>query len=455
MIADELARWVIDTSESPSPVRHAALRHILDGFGTALAAFRLEAAAPAIAVARGLGGPPEASVIGGGERLSAPAAAFANGTLIHALDFDDTHAGGLIHATAIVLPAALAVGQERGATGRDVLNAAVLGYEAACRIAAAAPHGFHKQGLHATMVAGVFGSAVVACKLMGLDAFATANALGIAGSQAGGLLAFLSSEASTKQLHPGFASQGGILAARLAAAGASGPRNVFEGPHGVFDALASGVVDPETILRDLGEDWETTRIGIKPYPVCQLSHATVAAMQNAMDQESFDSSDIVEIRAQVHPASASIVCAEDRDLVHPASPYAAKFSLPWSVAALAVDGALSTETFFPESVARSNVAEVAARVRWDVTLSPPGLAADAPGDVVVQLGDGRRVVGHVDRSEGAEPVPLSMESLMAKFERNIGHAEPELIENILGLESLPNVERILQLSEQAVAQNRE
>src|SRR5690606_22815470 len=137
---------------------------------------------------------------------------------------------------------------ERGATGEQVLTAAVIGYETACRVAAAAPHGFHARGLHATMIAGVFSSALVAARLTGLDAERGTDALGIAGSQAGGLLAFLGTEASTKQLHPGFASQAGILAARLAEAGASGPATVFDGPHGIYDAMASGNVAPATIL---------------------------------------------------------------------------------------------------------------------------------------------------------------------------------------------------------------
>ncbi|UMG93695.1 MmgE/PrpD family protein [Nocardioides sp. TF02-7] len=266
MIAEELAAWATGPVTVPDAVRACATRHLVDGTGTALAAVRLGAAEPAVTVARGLGGPAEATIIGTDARVSAPAAALANGTLVHALDFDDTHAGGLVHATAVVLPAALAVGQERAASGREVLDAAVVGYEVACRVAAAAPHRFHARGLHATMVAGVFSSAAVAARLYGLSPQQATAALGIAGSQAGGLLAFLGSAASTKQLHPGMASHAGVLAARLAAAGATGPETVFDGPHGVFDALAGGQADPASIVAGLGSTWETERIGIKPYP---------------------------------------------------------------------------------------------------------------------------------------------------------------------------------------------
>ncbi|MEU8802361.1 MmgE/PrpD family protein [Spirillospora sp. NPDC048819] len=420
MIARELAAWALGLAEVPGPVGAAATRHLLDGFGTALGAVRTGAALPATEVARGLGGPPEAAVLGTGELLSAPAAALANGTLVHALDFDDTHAGGLVHATAVVLPAAFAVGQQTGASGREILTAAVAGYETACRIAAAAPHGFHARGLHATMVAGVFSSALVSARLLGLDADRAANALGIAGSQAGGLLAFLGTGASTKQLHPGFASQSGIIAARLAAAGATGPDTVFDGPHGVFDTLSAHPADAASIVDGLGERWETTRIGIKPYAACQLSHATIGAVLDAMERERFGPDDVVSVHARVHPDSAPVVCDTARDLTRPASPYAAKFSLPWTVAALIADGGLTLETFEADSIARPEVTRLAARVRWDVAGVPGVAAADASGQVTITLAGGREVTGSVPRSEGGGDRPLGRASLLAKFQGNAG-----------------------------------
>jgi 2-methylcitrate dehydratase PrpD len=357
----------------------------------------------------------------------------ANGALVHALDFDDTHAGGLVHATAVVLPAAFAVGQQLGASGRDVVTASVVGYETACRVAAAAPHGFHARGLHATMVAGVFSSALVAARLMGLDAARATSALGIAGSQAGGLLAFLGTGASTKQLHPGFASHAGLLAARLAAAGATGPETVFDGPHGVFDALAAGAVDRESIVAGLGERWETTRIGIKPYPACQLSHATLDAVRDAMAHTPFTAADVEAIEADVHPDSAPTVCDESRDLARPRSPYAAKFSLPWSVAVMIVDGDVGTDTFEAESIGRPDVEALARRVTWHLT-EHIGHAADASGRVLVTLRDGRTVEGRVARSSGGPEAPLSRDVLVAKFLGNAGADATSVVEQVESLD---------------------
>ncbi|HET6154111.1 MAG TPA: MmgE/PrpD family protein [Marmoricola sp.] len=441
MIATGLALWATSPITVPDDVRAAALRHLLDGVGTAIGGVRSGTAQPAVDVAIGLGGPGEATVLGTATRVSAPAAALANGTLVHALDFDDTHAGGLVHATAVVLPAAFAVGQQVGASGRQVLEAAVVGYEAVTRIASAAPHGFHARGLHATAVAGVFSSALVAARLCGLDAATAAHALGIAGSQAGGLLAFLGTGATTKQLHPGLASQSGIIAARLAAAGATGPEWVFEGRNGLYEALATGEVDTTVVLAGLGETWETTRIGIKPYPACQLSHATLDAVRDARAIRGFTADEVVSIDAVVHPDSAPTVCPDDRDLAHPSSGYAAKFSLPWSVAALVVDGELGVAQFEPDSVARPDVADLATRVHW--TLAGTGHAADAPGSVRVTLSDGTVVEGAVERSAGGPSDPLTDDQLVAKFNGNAGPGADQVVELVRALDALDSLEPLL------------
>ncbi len=440
--ARRLAHWGTSPLDVPAEVDAAAKRHLLDGLGTAVAGHRSGTVDAVLEVAAGLGGPPESAVLGDDRRIGAPAAALATGALVHALDFDDTHAGGLVHATAVVLPAVLAVGQQVGATGREALDAAIVGYEAVCRIAAAAPHGFHARGLHATMVAGVFSSALVTARLTGQDPETATDALGIAGSQAGGLLAFLGTGASTKQLHPGLASHAGILAARLAAAGASGPDTVLDGPHGVYDALSAVPADPDSVVEGLGDRWETTRIGIKPYPACQLMHSTLDAVREAAVREGFTATDVVSIIADVHPESATTVCPPGRDLVHPNTPYAAKFSLPWSTAAMLVDGTVGLATYDPASLDRLEVSDVAARISWRLT-EPVGHAADAPGRVVVRLADGRDVVGAVTASAGTTAHPLTDTQLHEKFLGNAGHGGPAIADLLAHLEDEPSLDTLM------------
>lgn len=410
-ISSDLAAWALGLrrEDVPEEVAATARRHLLDGLGTAVAAARRGAAEPALSVAAGLGGPPEATLLGSGAKIGAPAAALATGTLVHALDFDDTHAGGLVHATAVVLPALLAVGEQVGADPDEALVAAVLGFEAVCRIAGAAPHAFHGRGLHATMACGVFSSALVAARLTGLDHATTVDALGIAGSSAGGLLEFLATGSSTKQLHPGLAAHAGILAARLAAAGADGPDSVLEGERGLYAALAGGQADPSLVSADLGLRWETTRITLKPYPACQLMHAALDAGLQVLP---VDPAAVAEVAVEVHPDSAAIVCTPDK--VDPRTAYDAKFSLPWSLAALLTDGEVTVDTYGPESLARPDVRTLATRVR--VTEVPDvRVAADASSRVTVTLADGSSRTGHVDRSAGA--------ALDAKLAANVGGAE--------------------------------
>jgi 2-methylcitrate dehydratase PrpD len=455
-VAAELAAWTLGPSpeQATEAARLAAVRHLLDGVGCALASARSGAAAPAVTVALGLGGPPEATVLGSRQRVSAPAAALANGALVHGLDFDDTHAGGLVHATSVVLPAAFAVGEQQGATGADVLAAAQAAYEVVCRVAAASPHGFHARGLHATHVAGTLSAATAAGRLLGLAPGTLVDALGIAGSASGGLLEFLDTGSSTKQLHPGTASLSGVLAARLAAAGGSGPASVLEGRYGIWAALSAKPADPASVLDGLGERWEVERITVKPYPACQLMHVTLDALAAALKGAGqVGAGDIESISCDVHPDSASIVCEPAADKVHPLSSYDAKFSLPWSCAALVVDGSVGVATYEPASISRAEVAALAARVRTDV-VDPGGVAADAPGRVVVRLTDGRVLEGAVARSAGGPAAPLSDAELDAKFISNAGGdpgAARELAAAVRSLAELPSLAPILDLAARVAA----
>jgi 2-methylcitrate dehydratase PrpD len=244
-------------------------------------------------------------------------------------------------------------------------------------------------------------------------------ALGIAGSASGGLLEFLNTGSATKQLHPGTASLNGILAARLAAAGASGPATVLEGEHGLWAALSDRAADPAVVTDGLGSRWEVERITIKPYPACQLMHVTLDAVATAVDGQAVAASDVVSVTADVHPDSAAIVCEPAADKVTPRSVYDAKFSLPWSVAALLMDGAIGVDTYSTTSIARPQVADLAGRVRTVLTAGD-GVAADAAGRVRVALADGRTLTGEVPRSAGGPDAPLSDAALAEKFDGNVG-----------------------------------
>ena len=458
-VARTLARWAIDlrAADIGEAVEQSVLLHLMDGLGCAVGAARLGLAQSAVTVAEGLGGPAEAGILGRRDRVAAPAAALANGTLLHAMDFDDTHAAALVHATACVLPTLLAVGQQTNADGAAALRAAVAGYEIVCRLGAASPHGFHARGLHATQVCGVLGAAAVAALLTGMDETGMTDAMGIAGSAAGGLLEFLNTGASTKQLHPGLAALNGILAARLAAAGATGPASVIEGDKGLYAALAARPVDVASITADLGGRWETTQIGLKPYPACQLMHAALDAGQVAIGDapDPLDSRLIADVAVALHPDSVPIVAAPEASKVAPRSAYEAKFSVQWSLAALLIDGRVSIDTYGADSLARSEVSELAQKVHPVVepATMPP---ADAPGQVVITLADGTELRGAVPASRGTTAMPMSAADVREKFLQNCGSG-PAARELAAAVDELPratSLDPLLALAAAVVEEGR-
>ena len=451
-----LARWAcsLELAAVPVEVCHAAKRHLLDGTGTALAGLRNGAAQPSLSVAHGLDGPPEAVVLGEAHRIGAAAAAFANGALVHAYDFDDTHSEALIHATAVVLPAVLAVGQQIGANGTELLAAAIAGYEVGCRIGAGAPFGFHARGLHATAVCGPFAAAAVTARLLRLSPEETTNALGIAGSSAGGLLEFLATGAATKQLHPGSASLAGILAARLAAAGAEGPPAVLEGRQGLYAALAGRGCDPARVGRRLGSEWETSQITLKPYPACQLMHAALDAgselrhslVVDPPAQSTAATDSIVALEAQIHPDSAAIVSEPAADKRTPRTVYDAKFSLPWTLAALLIDGHVGLDTYTTTAIQRVDVLALAGRIRTTLTAGDGQPAAAAPASLRAVLDDGRVLEVSVPCSIGGPLHPLTDGQLVDKFEGNAGGrpgVARDLAATMLGLEQLSSLDPVL------------
>ena len=305
--AERFAAWALelDLDDVPSAVVEAAKLHVLDVLGCGLAAHGLGIGTEGRTAMAELGGDPEASVIGLDAGLPAVNAAFANAMLCHGLDFDDTHSDSVSHVSTVVVPAALAVAEARGSTGRELLAAIVAGNEIVTRVGMATPGAFHERGFHPTAVCGIFGATAAAARLGGLTPARAASAFGIAGSMASGLFAYLDDGTATKPIHPGWAAHGALLAARLAELGAEGPPGVLEGRFGVFHAFVGTRIDLEPQLADLGERWETPRIAFKPYPACHFVHGSLGA--TASLRADLDPDQIEAVVVTVPEAGVSLV----------------------------------------------------------------------------------------------------------------------------------------------------
>lgn len=404
----------------PATVVDAARRHVLDTLGVAI---RGRAHPNAINALRSMGfvSGTEGSipVWGTGRCLQAPYAALVNGVACHALDFDDTHTDSIVHGSAIIAPVVIALGQERDASGEDVIAAFVAGWEVAARIGLAARGTFHERGFHTTSIAGVFGAAVAAARILGLSPGQTAHAIGIAGSQASGINEYLSNSSSAKSIHTGWSAHAGILAAAMAQAGMTGPLSVFEGRDGLLRTHGHhDLVDVVALDAELATRWETERISIKPYPCCHFAHAFVDCV-GMLGERGVKAANIASIECIVPEIEVALICEPFAGKLKPTTSYAAKFSLPFLLASRIADGAINHRTFDASNLARPDLLALAARVTYRV--ATPGetqFPATFPGWVEATLTDGRRLVERLDVNAGHPDNPLSMDQVMAKFRDN-------------------------------------
>lgn len=251
----------------PKKVIEEAKLHILDTLGVALAAYGMDFAQIMLEVSKGLGGPPESTVIGSGERLSAPNAALVNGTMAHGLDYDDMHREAALHLSAFAVPTALAVSEAQGKSGKSAIVGVVAGYEVGARLGLAASGRLLLRGWHPTGVLGAFAAAAVTGSILALSAKQISTAMGIAGSQSSGLAQWIEEGSWTKRMHPGWAAHSGIIAVLLAQKGYDGPQRIYEGKMGLYNSyLGEGNFDLERLTQGLGSRWETRQICYKLYP---------------------------------------------------------------------------------------------------------------------------------------------------------------------------------------------
>jgi 2-methylcitrate dehydratase PrpD len=455
--ADRLASFAIGLrlDDVPPDVQNAAKHHLLDSVGCAIAADALGEGEAARAVGVAMGGREEATVIGSSTRLPAAGAALANGMLMHALDFDDTHADSIAHVSVVVAPAAMAAGEAAEADGRSFLAALIAGNEIVSRVGSSASGEFHARGFHPTAIAGVFGAAASAAALAGADEGTTVSAFGIAGSMASGLFAYLDAGTPTKPIHAGWAAHGGVLAAALAIAGAKGPSNVIEGRFGLYHAFLGHVPDLEAALGGLGVEWETPRIAYKPYPACHFMHGVLGAAETL---EPLPADEIEDVLAIVPESAVNVVLEPVGAKLAPKTPYDAKFSLQFSLAWLLVHRSLDLSTYLPASIADPSVLELARRVRYQVREFPTSRAA-FPGALEITLRDGRVVTALLDHQLGAPGNPFPDDGVRAKFRANaslgLSRANVETLEeSILRIDELDHVKEAFEVLAEETAVQR-
>jgi 2-methylcitrate dehydratase PrpD len=434
-VARRLARFVraLRFGELPAPVVDQAHLLALDTLGSCLASSTMDFGGAVLATAEALGGPAESSLVGRPARVAAANAVLANATLAHGLDFDDTREDAIVHTGCVAVTAALAAGEAAGASGAAIVEALVAGVETMCRIGLAVPGRFHARHFHPTSLTASFAAAVVAGKLAGVGEDQLVHALGICGSQAGGIIEYLADGTWTKRLHPGWAAHAGLVATRLAAAGFTGPDRVFEGEHGFYAAFAGGhdADRLEAEIASLGRTWEILNLTYKPYPAGSIAHPYMDCAARLRDTHAIVPEAIAEIRCRTAsgplPRLWEPLAAKHR----PANGYAAKFSLPYLLASILVRGTAGLADFTDDAVRDPRVLAVAGRVGYEVdpTIDYP---RQFVGHVRIRLTDGRVLEEHQDHPRGGPDFPLDRRDLEAKFRGNARLAlAPETVERVM------------------------
>jgi 2-methylcitrate dehydratase PrpD len=447
VLGEELA--ALRRAALPALVLDRARDLLLDFLGVALAGVQ-EASTVALREGlRRLGGTGDAVVLGVGERLPAPQAAIANGAAAHAIEMDDTHQGGSIHLGAVVFPAALAAAQLAGSSGDAVLRAAVGGYEVAARLAMAVqPAEHYGRGFHPTGTCGAFGAAAAAGLLLDLDAAGLATALGIAGSQASGLLEFLADGAWTKRLHPGWSAAAGLHAAALAGAGFRAPATVLEGRFGFLHAYSDTPIDAPLAAPAGG--FELMRTGIKPHACCRYMQAPIDAALALRAAHGIDADTVERIEVGIVAAGFPIVCEPIAQKRRPRSVVDEQFSLPFGVAVALARGAASPQEFVIETASDPRVVALMDRVE---PVRDPALDAHYPhvwpAWVRISLRDGRTLEERVTHPLGDPEHFPDAAALERKFRALAGRALPatqvdRLAAAVAEMSGARGVERLLE-----------
>ncbi len=420
-------------------------RAVLDWLGSALAGSIERPARIAQQVAATLGTSDEATIFSAG-RASAASAALANGVSSHILEFDDIHKTSTVHAAAPVISAALAVAEREHASGPAFLLAVALGYEAALRVGDAV-NPSHYRYWHPTGTAATFGSAAAAGSLLRLNPKQMLDALGSAGTQAAGLWEFNADGAMSKHLHPGKAAFNGIFAADLANAGFTGASRILEGDRGFFRAM-SETFDESRIADRLGSHWKITENCYKLYSCCAHTHTSIDAAIDLRSKHNVLLDAIEAIEVRLYGPGYEIVKEQN-----PCTPYQAKFSVAYCVAAALLEGAVGLEQFAPDRFSSTGVLDERTRdvLHKTVVLVDPTLTAMYPaawpGRVTLLLKNGETRSAGGDYPRGNPENPVSTAGLEDKFRAlvtpRLGDAVTAAALNALNtIESCPDMSRL-------------
>jgi len=418
-IAQQLAQVIVHAHpEKEALGQHVGQRLIMDVAGICIAArheFYVKAALESFEQAG------HCTVFGFEQKCGVEGAAFVNGIAAHGEDFDDTYEGGPVHAGVVIVPALLAAAQRHKLSGADLLRGIAVGSEVMCRLCAVAPTKVHKAGFHPTAIFGVMGAVAGLGAALRLSEDELVDAFGIAGSMASGIIEYLADGAWTKRMHPGWAAQSAYRAVRMAQAGFKGPATVFEGHHGLFHGFANTTDGNfDAMMKDFGQSWIWTTIAFKPYACGTMAHPFIDCarlIRQELAKQNVALTDIDRIECDTAEGIVHRLW-EPLSLKHaPPNAYAAKFSIPYAIAAgLMLDDA-GLEAYTEAVVQGADIRALAAKVSYIVDPNNP-YPKQFTGHVRVHLKNGQVLEQRQGFFKGGVDHPMSDADLLQKFKAN-------------------------------------
>jgi 2-methylcitrate dehydratase PrpD len=438
-VTDGLARFLVETQwdDTPEPVRHQARRSLLNFFAVALAGCRTEPVEIALRSLDEFSASRHATIIGRSERLDPLGAAFINAASANVFDYCDTHIATVIHPTAPVAPALLALAELRSVSGRELLLALILGIEIECRIGNAISPGHYRRGWHITSTCGVFGAAVGAAKLLRLDRYKTVWTLGNAATQSSGLCECLGTGAKT--ISVGNAARNGLWSALLADKGLSGPDEPVAGTQGFLNAMGETPAWP-ALTENLGETWEIMANAFKPYPGGIVMHPVLDAVLDWRRGHPDDA--VVRVVVRGNP-----LLADRTDRPEISTGREAQVSVQHAVAAALVRGKAGLAEFTDTCV--RDPAVLALRRTIEVVRDPAIPVAAAAVDLCTSDGQQHRL--SVSAARGSAANPMSDRDLEDKLRAiaqdwRPGYDVQPLIDAVWVLEQCEDVASVLAMT---------
>lgn len=398
----------------PKPSIEFAKKNILDCIGVSLAGTKTKINDILREFAIENGGSQVSGIIGGHMKSSPCMAAFANGTIAHALDYDDTNRSMVAHPSVSILPAVLAIGEQRDLSGEKIIEAYIIGYEIEAKLGLCLNPEHYELGWHSTATLGTFGALAAVCKMLSLDEQQIVMAFGIASSLMGGLRKNFGT--MTKPLHAGNAAKNGIVAASLAQKGFTSNDQAFEGSKGMLDVFSNKTdVDLGSVIAALGNPFDIIHPGtnIKPYPCCAFGHAAIDAMFNLIRRHHLSEENIDKVECGVHYRTREVMRYTD-----PRVSLEGKFSLEYCLAIAIIDNKIGLGQFENEKMNNDRVKEILKRIRVFVHPELKTLESfkNRFAEVTVQTKKGETYTEKVDTPLGSPQNPLSDSELHQKFE---------------------------------------